>query len=348
MPRPTLRARVLDVTLDPLSPIPLYIQLKHHIVHLISSGAWPPGLALPSVRNLASELGLATATVQRACGELQREGVLVSQVGRGVYVAELAAGYGDTRAQRATLLNGIFARSLAHARSVGFSNDQILESMRALLRGNGDGEPGVHVVFVGAGPEFADKYRSLLAEALADIPVTVTAITVDDLERDADAALDELEPIVCLVSLVGTFAEVRRLTGARKTPLFGLVVDLTQDSQSALIDLADDIPIALVAEDHYMQSARGLVRQYRGSEDGLAVVTHSNRGRLARVIRDARVIVHTFGSKKLLEGRVPPDTSLVELRYVPNPASIARLRNMLMGVLGQQQIARNDLALSRD
>src|SRR3954452_3415270 len=158
MARSVLRARALDVTLDARSPIPLYIQLKHHIVHLISSGAWLPGMALPSVRNLASELGLATATVQRACGGLQREGVLVGQVGRGVYVAELAAGTTATRAERAALLSGLFARSVVHARSVGFSDDQILESVRQLLRGNGDGRQSIHLVFVGAGPEFADKY----------------------------------------------------------------------------------------------------------------------------------------------------------------------------------------------
>lgn len=346
MVRPSLHARALDVTLDPRSPIPLYVQLKHHVIHLISSGAWPPGVALPSVRRLASELGLATATVQRACGELQREGVLVGQVGRGVYVAELDPGARDARAERAALLNSLFARSVVHARSIGFTDEQILESVRQLVGGE-DSHPNIHLVFVGAGPEFAEKYRSLLAEALVDLRLTVSAMTLDDLERDADAALDGLEPIVCLVSLVGTFAEVRRLARHRGTPLFGLVVDLTQDSQSALIDLADDTPIALVAEDHYVQSARGLVHQYRGTEEGMTVVTHSSRARLARVIRDAQVIVHTFGSKKLLDGRVPPETRLIELRYLPNPASTARLRALLTELVGQQRADGKDLALGR-
>ena len=65
-----------------------------------------------------------------------------------------------------------------------------------------------------------DKYRGLLREALADLEVTVETVLLDDLEQRGDAILDELEPIGCLVSLVGTFADLRRLAGHRGTILF--------------------------------------------------------------------------------------------------------------------------------
>ena len=73
----TYRPRLADVVLDRGSTVPLYAQLAQHIVHLISSGAWPPGTAVPSVRQLAADLRLATATAQRVYADLQERGLLV-------------------------------------------------------------------------------------------------------------------------------------------------------------------------------------------------------------------------------------------------------------------------------
>jgi GntR family transcriptional regulator len=64
------RAPPVDLVLDRRSALPLYLQLKHHLIHLVSAGVWQPGMSIPSVRQLAADLGLATATVQRAYGEL--------------------------------------------------------------------------------------------------------------------------------------------------------------------------------------------------------------------------------------------------------------------------------------
>lgn len=344
MPKSTssIPPRDLEVTLDARSPIPLYLQLKHHMVHLISAGLWTPGMPVPSVRHLASQLGLATATVQRAYSELQTQGMLVGQVGRGVYVSELAAGVPDLHGERSEVLNAVLARAVAHAHSLGFREDEIVASVRDLVGGHKGGRPAPHVVFLGAGPEFVNKYTPFLGAALSDLHVDVDGASMDELIATGDAALDRLEPIICLVSLVGTFAELRRLAGHRGTPIFGLVVDLMEDTQHALMHLPTDAPLAIIAEDHYMPSARSLVLEYRGNEENVLVVRHSNRAGLARALREDRVIIHTFGSKRLFERYLKPTTRQIELRYEPNSASLARLRTLLTGLLSQRAQASEE------
>ena len=73
---------------NPSSGVPIYVQIETQVKNAISAGALKPGQALPSVRKLASELGINPNTVARAYLELERNGVIATVPGGGTYVAE--------------------------------------------------------------------------------------------------------------------------------------------------------------------------------------------------------------------------------------------------------------------
>ncbi|MFZ3001980.1 MAG: GntR family transcriptional regulator [Undibacterium umbellatum] len=54
----------------------------------IAVGDWPPNTLLPSVRELATETKLSIITVKRAYLELGREGVIITQQGKGSWVSD--------------------------------------------------------------------------------------------------------------------------------------------------------------------------------------------------------------------------------------------------------------------
>ncbi|WP_462334819.1 GntR family transcriptional regulator [Varibaculum cambriense] len=54
----------------------------------ITSGSWPPGSKIPSVRDLAQMVGANPNTVQRALSELEREGLAVSERTAGRFVTQ--------------------------------------------------------------------------------------------------------------------------------------------------------------------------------------------------------------------------------------------------------------------
>jgi DNA-binding transcriptional regulator YhcF (GntR family) len=74
------------VSIDPRSPVPPFEQLRTAIRHLIVTGALPVGTRLPTVRQLAADLGLAPGTVGRAYKELESEGLIESRRGHGTHV----------------------------------------------------------------------------------------------------------------------------------------------------------------------------------------------------------------------------------------------------------------------
>ncbi len=74
------------ISIDMYSRVPVYEQIQEQIIWLINSGAYKPDDKLPSIRLLASELGLNVNTVKRAFQELEAKGIVYSAQGRGVFV----------------------------------------------------------------------------------------------------------------------------------------------------------------------------------------------------------------------------------------------------------------------
>lgn len=66
---------------------PMYLQIMEQIRQRIAVGDWTPGYAIPSIRQLAVDMGISVITVKRAYLELEREGVIVTHHGRGSFVA---------------------------------------------------------------------------------------------------------------------------------------------------------------------------------------------------------------------------------------------------------------------
>jgi GntR family transcriptional regulator len=66
---------------------PMYLQIVEQIRRLIAAGEWPAGHPLPSIRQLAVDLQVSVITVKRAYFELELEGIIVTQHGKGSQVA---------------------------------------------------------------------------------------------------------------------------------------------------------------------------------------------------------------------------------------------------------------------
>jgi len=79
------------LVLDPDAPEPPSEQIVAQLRLQIAAGHLPPAAGLPSVRQLARDLGLAPNTVVRAYDELARQGWVVASARRGVAVADVSA-----------------------------------------------------------------------------------------------------------------------------------------------------------------------------------------------------------------------------------------------------------------
>ncbi|MEO3944485.1 GntR family transcriptional regulator [Gorillibacterium sp. CAU 1737] len=86
----------MRVSLDFNSEEPLYTQLRNQIVTAIGTGELELGERLPTVRQLAQDLGINPMTVNKAYAQLKAEGFLEMDRRRGAAVSDgfLSAGGG--------------------------------------------------------------------------------------------------------------------------------------------------------------------------------------------------------------------------------------------------------------
>lgn len=131
----------MEIRLDMESPEPIYLQIMDSIKHLVATGELKPGEQLPTVRQLATDLRINPNTVARAYLELDREGVISTQQGRGTFVSERPDQNHLARLQRERLQH-ILDAVLAKALSLGYTVEEIREVFGERLTHWSQGQAG--------------------------------------------------------------------------------------------------------------------------------------------------------------------------------------------------------------
>ncbi|MFG2449942.1 GntR family transcriptional regulator [Streptomyces sp. M41(2017)] len=118
------------VRVDTTSQVPPYAQIRAQLGALILTGQLAEGDRLPTVRQLATDLGLAPGTVARAYRELEAADLIRTRRGAGSRVAALPAGPKPPHALQLATLARDFTSS---ARALGADSEAILAAVRDAL-----------------------------------------------------------------------------------------------------------------------------------------------------------------------------------------------------------------------
>ncbi|MGB2965364.1 MAG: GntR family transcriptional regulator [Anaerolineales bacterium] len=131
----------MKLTIDPDSRVPIYVQIEDSIHSLIAAGQIQPGEQLPTIRELAADIRVNLNTVARAYFELDKEGVISTQRGKGTFVSGMPD-KDQIERKRQRLLHSIIESTLEEARRLGYSSAEIKkafqEEMKVWINNNGE------------------------------------------------------------------------------------------------------------------------------------------------------------------------------------------------------------------
>jgi GntR family transcriptional regulator len=125
------RRQTFRFWLDPHSGVPVYRQIIDQVRGGIASGTLSAGDQLPTVRQLAVDLSINPNTVVRAYRELELGGLLETNQGTGTFISAQKIGRGNIERERQ--LNQIIGDFVARAGAAGFTVDDLIEQLRALM-----------------------------------------------------------------------------------------------------------------------------------------------------------------------------------------------------------------------
>lgn len=122
----------MRIHLDHHSGEPIYRQIVEAVKFEVARGDLAKGDRLPSLRNLANELGINMRTVVKAYDEIVHAGLAVRQHGRGVFITA-PQGVMPAKRRKGVLVE-MTQRLISEARRLGADSDEVLQIVEEVVK----------------------------------------------------------------------------------------------------------------------------------------------------------------------------------------------------------------------
>ena len=120
------------IHVDGHSHTPVFQQIVGQVKAAVARGACRPGEMIPSVRQMAAQALVNPNTVAKAYRELEREGILTTRRGLGVFVAESAPQ--NCQEERRTALRRRLTEVVAEAKRAGVTTAELRQLLTEVLK----------------------------------------------------------------------------------------------------------------------------------------------------------------------------------------------------------------------
>ena len=304
--------------IDPDLPVPLGVQLRGVIEYGIVCGQLAPGLRLPPVRAMASNLGIAPMTVSQVYKELKAAGLIETRQGHGTFVATSVGA--QVRVELIDLQRRV-DQLFEDARAAGLSGAELVALINARISRRRAAARGLRLLFIGLFEEATRAYgadsRSHLPEGDSIETTTLAEIASSDLARQ------RLHKADLVLTLFNRKAEVAKLAGPRK-PVLGVHYIPSERTRTLLAQIDPLARVAIVSTfpEFLPIMKAGVLRFAPHVRDVEATVLESPE--LAEVLWSVDIAVYATGSERV-PGMLRRGARAFEYRHTPDPREIDQL-----------------------
>ncbi|MBX3141611.1 MAG: GntR family transcriptional regulator [Trueperaceae bacterium] len=318
--------------------VPMYQQLVHQIRHLITSRVLAADDRLPSVRELARQLGINAGTVALAYRKLHAEGLIASRRGRGTFVVPLSHDL-ERSVDRHKALQAAIDRLLERANALGFDAASVHQGLvtRPARRRR------FPFVVAMASMRGAEKYA---AQIVAAVPEEVSAephcLTIAELEGNASSARAAYRTAYFTFTFMSHVPGV----GASLTALgiesevVGLTSELTGVTIAGLAALSAEGNYCLVGESYSISVALNVLARFSRLDLSRIRVFTEHDPPEALLTAAPDLYIHTFGAgPRLDELGIGADLRL-ELRFSLSAEARRRVAQLFRATGAPTTVAR--------
>ncbi|MTI94511.1 MAG: GntR family transcriptional regulator [Firmicutes bacterium] len=309
--------------------VPLYIQVKNQIKENIEQGIWTPGSKIPTERSLAQELNISRNTVSMAFRELEAEGILVCQQGRGTFIAE--SDEAVRRESRKERLLKIIDIAMEEATTLGFNLDEFLAITHVRAREKQEILSNVNIVLIECNREQVEYFARELAHSVG---VIVQPIILNELQRQPDKFQSILQKADIIITTLFHLQPVREIVGKIDTEIIALALSPLLDSIVRIARLPNGSNVGIFCTSYLF--ADKMIASLRN-----AGITHlrferflgaENPSELEEQVASVDYVITSPSRKTELAGpaRALGKGEVIEFIYSPDQASIDLLKSTVL------------------
>jgi GntR family transcriptional regulator len=320
----------MDLKLNRKNQLPVHAQLKAQLAYLIQSGQMRPGTQLPTVRQLAGFLRVNRNTVSKVFSEMQREGYLSCEPGRGTFVSAAKA-KSKSKLESMHKLLAVVDEALDRAGKLGFSPEELSLTLYARTQASpsaAGGEREVKALFIECSRPELEMFS---AELKKEVGIQLDAMLVEDFARAVEKDPDSLKGYGLIITTFYHIREVQSLLGDSGMEVVALMVDTGLETLMRLTSLPEGTQVGVACTTAAGAENMKLSIQ-RAGLGHLKVVTGCNQERssLKKMIADVSVIVCSSLVESKLRSLVPKDKELIVDNKRIDKAGVEMLRSRLM------------------
>lgn len=330
---------VSSLTIDKRSPFSIQRQLATQLVHLIRSGSLKPGEQLPTVRQMAGYLRINHNTVALAYRDLEAQGLLSVEQGRGTFVTEAGAAAGaDRHAAVAAAVREAFER----CRALAASPEEFLQAATAIAQmAESAAVATLHVLLVECTAIDTERMERTLAPELG---ARLSTALVEELSARLASNRQALADVDLIVTTFFHVNEVEALAEGTGVKVAGLYMGPSIRTLNRIMALDPSARIGVVGRTPVC--ARGLatsVQNVLGTDRPLVIGHAGEPEALRDRLASADVVVYGDGSRSVVEPALPAGLERIVVESQLDRGSIEMLKE-LAADLGRRKAAAGGAA----
>lgn len=279
----------MDLQVNRQSQLPIHVQLKAQIAHLIQAGQLPPGTQLPTVRQLAGFLRINRNTAARVFADMEREGYLRCEKGRGTFVAR-ARGGGQAPPPRMTTLARVVDDAMERAGRLGFGAAEFAAALYTRAHAAPPLEPQkLRVLFTECN---RPQLRHFSRELEQTLPLRVDAQLLPDLERAYRRSPGFLRRYALVITTFWHIHEVQKLLRKADTEVVGLMAEASLETLMRLTALPEGTKVGVACNEWSgSQNVRLSIENAGLKNIQLVMGCGVEPASLKRMLKEVRVVV---------------------------------------------------------
>ena len=322
----------MDLKLNRKNQLPVHAQLKAQLVYLIQSGQMRPGTQLPTVRQLAGFLRVNRNTVSKVFSEMQREGHLSCEPGRGTFVSAAKA-KSESKVESMHKLLAVVDEALDRAGKLGFSPEELFLTLYARTQASpvaSGGEREVKALFIECSRPELELFS---AELKKELSIQLDSMLVGDFAKAVEKDLKSLRSYGLIITTFYHIREVQSLLEDSGVEVVAVMVDTSLETLMRLTSLPEGTKVGVACTTRAGAENMKLSIQRAGLEH-LRVITGcgEERSSLQKMIAEASVVVCSSLVESKLRALAPKGKEIIVDNKSIDKAGIEMLRSRLMEI----------------
>lgn len=312
------------------SPVKPYVQIKSQFEYEICTGRLAPGSRLPSVREVASALGVSPVTAARAYRELEIASLAVSHPGVGFFVLSTAEAQAGPHAE----IRSRAVKFLTEAVNEGLGLDQILQILLAEITEMRARLVHMELILICKREGRIDELAMELRHYLGDLRVGIVPVVLEEVAEDVEGWLPRLQKANHVLCLVFDLSHIQPLLARHGVTIVPILAMPRQDVRERLEQLEPGCRVGVLASiPDFVDGIISCVLATNPDVNIVGALSCRDVRQIPLLMSSVDCVVYGTLARQCLESQALLPRQLIELVYVPETNWLEGIRRLVRSEL---------------